>query len=172
MSADVYTNTDTEMIPAPEGTPTRSQEEADWIHRQSHSQLYVSFTQCIMCLVPLMLCRLSPPLGLGPTASSTDVLRFVFDLDIPLINGRVPFQRTAYELVRRCSGAEIPQGILKDQVRTMEQPPGVISTNKGDVEFSVVLLLERGIADEMPHQAATTPCPKPWSIHLITHLRS
>jgi len=86
-----------------------------------------------------MLCRLSPPLGLGPTASSTDVLRFVFDLDIPLINGRVPFQRTAYELVRRCSGAEIPQGILKDQVRTMEQPPGVISTNKGDVKFSPVL---------------------------------
>lgn len=61
-------------------------------------------------------CRLSPPLGLGKGASSTDVLRFVFDLDIPLLNGRVPFQRTAYELVRRCSGAEIPEGILKDQV--------------------------------------------------------
>lgn len=60
--------------------------------------------------------RLSPPLGLGRGASSTDVLRFVFDLDIPLLNGRVPFQRTAYELVRRCSGAEIPEGILKDQV--------------------------------------------------------
>jgi hypothetical protein len=60
--------------------------------------------------------RLSPPLGLGKGASSTDVLRFVFDLDIPLLNGRVPFQRTAYELVRRCSGAEIPEGILKDQV--------------------------------------------------------
>lgn len=44
------------------------------------------------------------------------MLRFVFDLDIPLLNGRVPFQRTAYELVRRCSGAEIPEGILKDQV--------------------------------------------------------
>lgn len=60
--------------------------------------------------------RLSPPLGLGSSASSTDVLRFVFDLDIPLLNGRVPFQRTAYELVRRCSSAEIPEGILKDQV--------------------------------------------------------
>lgn len=64
----------------------------------------------------LRVCRLSPPLGLGASASSTDVLRFVFDLDIPLLGGRVPFQRTAYELVRRCSGAEIPQGILKDQV--------------------------------------------------------
>lgn len=45
------------------------------------------------------------------------MLRFVFDLDIPLLAGRVPFQRTAYELVRRCSGAEIPEGMLKDQVR-------------------------------------------------------
>ncbi|KAF8072369.1 NaCP60E [Scenedesmus sp. PABB004] len=63
-----------------------------------------------------MLLRLSPPLGLGPGASSSDVLRFVFDLDIPLLGGRVPFQRTAYELVRRCSGAEIPEGILKDQI--------------------------------------------------------
>ncbi|WIA28050.1 hypothetical protein OEZ86_010635 [Tetradesmus obliquus] len=63
-----------------------------------------------------MLLRLSPPLGLGPGASSTDVLRFVFDLDIPLLAGRVPFQRTAYELVRRCSGAEIPEGMLKDQI--------------------------------------------------------
>jgi hypothetical protein len=44
------------------------------------------------------------------------VLRFVFDLNIPLLAGRVPFQRTAYELVRRCSGAEIPEGMLKDQV--------------------------------------------------------
>lgn len=61
-------------------------------------------------------CRLPPPLGLGSAASSSDVLRFVFDLDIPLLGGRVPFQRTAYELVRRCSGAEIPDGMLKDQV--------------------------------------------------------
>jgi hypothetical protein len=67
-------------------------------------------------LTSLPACRLSPPLGLGPGASSTDVLRFVFDLDIPLLAGRVPFQRTAYELVRRCSGAEIPEGMLKDQV--------------------------------------------------------
>jgi hypothetical protein len=30
----------------------------------------------------VLACRLSRPLGLGPGASSTDVLRFVFDLDI------------------------------------------------------------------------------------------
>ena len=38
-------------------------------------------------------CRLQPPMGLGPTAEGKDVLRFVFDLDIPLVNARVPFHR-------------------------------------------------------------------------------
>lgn len=43
----------------------------------------------------LLLCsaRLQPPLGLGPGAEGKDVLRFVFDLDIPLVQGRVPFHR-------------------------------------------------------------------------------
>jgi hypothetical protein len=68
------------------------------------------------------------------------VLRFVFDLDIPLLNGRVPFQRTAYELVRRCSGAEIPEGILKDQVglcvcgggcSSAEIPEGILKDQVG-----------------------------------------
>lgn len=36
--------------------------------------------------------------------------RFVYDLDIPLVNFRVPFHKTAYELVRRCSQANIPEG--------------------------------------------------------------
>jgi hypothetical protein len=62
------------------------------------------------------LCRLPPPLGLGSRADGRDVLRFVFDLDIPLVMGRVPFHKTAFELVRRCSGAQIPEGALKDQV--------------------------------------------------------
>lgn len=44
------------------------------------------------------------------------MLRFVFDLDIPLVGGRVPFHRTAFELVKRCSGAVIPEGLLKDQI--------------------------------------------------------
>lgn len=60
--------------------------------------------------------RLHPPLGLGPGAEGRDVLRFVFDLDIPLVAGRVPFHRTAFELVKRCSGAVIPDGLLKDQI--------------------------------------------------------
>ena len=44
------------------------------------------------------------------------MLRFVFDLDIPLVAGRVPFHRAAFELVKRCSGAVIPEGLLKDQI--------------------------------------------------------
>jgi hypothetical protein len=40
-----------------------------------------------------LLLRLQPPLGLGPGAEGKDVLRFVFDLDIPLMAGRVPFHR-------------------------------------------------------------------------------
>ena len=51
-----------------------------------------------------------PPLGLGPSASGPDVLRFVYSLDIPLLNFRVPFHKTLYELVARCSAARIPEG--------------------------------------------------------------
>jgi len=63
-----------------------------------------------------VLLRLQPPLGLGPSAEGKDVLRFVFDLDIPLVASRVPFHRTAFELVKRCSGTQIPEGLLKDQI--------------------------------------------------------
>eukprot|EP00955_Chlamydomonas_euryale_P052906 355308-Chlamydomonas_euryale.AAC.5 len=57
-----------------------------------------------------LLLELDPPLGLGPDASSKDVLRFVYDLDIPLVNGRVPFHKTAFELVKRVSQSNIPEG--------------------------------------------------------------
>ena len=63
-----------------------------------------------------ILVRLPPPLGLGPYADSNDVLRFVYDLDIPVIDGRVPFHRTAYELVRRCCETVMPQGEIKNQL--------------------------------------------------------
>lgn len=36
--------------------------------------------------------------------------RFVYDLDIPLVNGRVPFHKTIFELVKRVSHSEIPEG--------------------------------------------------------------
>lgn len=42
-------------------------------------------------------------------ATGRDVLKFVFNLDIPLVNGRVPFHRTVYELVRNVSETQIPE---------------------------------------------------------------
>jgi hypothetical protein len=49
-------------------------------------------------------CRLHPPMGLGPGAEGKDVLRFVFDLDIPLMQGRVPFHRCRGGLARSGDG--------------------------------------------------------------------
>lgn len=57
-----------------------------------------------------LLLRLEPPLGLGPYTENKDVLRFVYDLDIPLVDGRVPFRKTAFELVKRISKADMPEG--------------------------------------------------------------
>lgn len=42
--------------------------------------------------------------------------RFVYDLDIPLIQGRVPFHKTAFELVKRVSQSKIPDGEVKEQL--------------------------------------------------------
>ena len=36
-----------------------------------------------------ILMRMRPPMGLGPKANGTDVVRFVFALDIPLVDGKV-----------------------------------------------------------------------------------
>ncbi|PRW21007.1 voltage-gated ion channel superfamily [Chlorella sorokiniana] len=67
-----------------------------------------------------LLRRLPPPMGLGPRATESDVMRFVFSLDIPLNDrGLVPFHRTAYELVVRCTEAEIPEGELKRKLDRM-----------------------------------------------------
>ncbi|KAL6748527.1 Ion transport protein-domain-containing protein [Haematococcus lacustris] len=63
-----------------------------------------------------LLLKLEPPLGLGSMADNKDVLRFVYDLDIPLVAGRVPFHKTAFELVKRVSQSAIPEGALKEQL--------------------------------------------------------
>jgi hypothetical protein len=34
----------------------------------------------------------------------------VYDLDIPLLGGRVPFHKTVFELVKRVSQSSIPEG--------------------------------------------------------------
>ncbi len=36
--------------------------------------------------------------------------RFVYNLDIPLLGGRVPFHKTIFELVKRVSQDSIPDG--------------------------------------------------------------
>lgn len=67
-----------------------------------------------------LLRRLPSPMGLGPKATDSDVMRFVFGLDIPLDDrGFAPFHRTAYELVMRCTGTEIPEGELKRRLDRM-----------------------------------------------------
>ncbi|KAL4420689.1 hypothetical protein ABPG75_010345 [Micractinium tetrahymenae] len=67
-----------------------------------------------------LLRRLPPPMGLGPKATDSDVMHFVFGLDIPLDErGYVPFHRTAYELVMRCTDTEIPEGELKRRLDRM-----------------------------------------------------
>lgn len=87
-----------------------------WCMPESLAHLLFALPPLPVPVSPPPLCRLQPPLGLGSRADGRDVLRFVFDLDIPLVMGRVPFHKTAFELVRRCSGAQIPEGALKDQV--------------------------------------------------------
>lgn len=110
-----------------------------------------------------LLRRLPPPMGLGPRATDSDCMRFVYScvrvgcgwggvrwgvvgharasagmlprnrtppvtappsqacsLDIPLDdNGLVPFHRTTYELVVRCTAADIPAGELKRRLDRM-----------------------------------------------------
>ena len=64
-----------------------------------------------------LLIRTDPPLGLGRMATGRDVLKFVFNLDIPLVNGRVSFHRTVYELVRNVSETQIPEVLHAMQAR-------------------------------------------------------
>eukprot|EP00951_Prasinocladus_malaysianus_P050345 scaffold679489_cov39-Prasinocladus_malaysianus.AAC.1 len=66
-----------------------------------------------------LLTRLNPPLGLGPMTTNAELVKFVSSLDIPLENGRVPFQRTLFELIRRVSETEIPEGQMKDGIDRM-----------------------------------------------------
>ncbi|GAX77248.1 hypothetical protein CEUSTIGMA_g4694.t1 [Chlamydomonas eustigma] len=50
-----------------------------------------------------------------------NLLYFVYDLDIPLLNARVPFHKTAFELVKRVSQSKIPDGAIKTQLDKMTQ---------------------------------------------------
>ncbi|GIL55074.1 hypothetical protein Vafri_10591, partial [Volvox africanus] len=98
-----------------------------------------------------LLLRLDPPLGLGPYADNKEVLKFVYDLDIPLVGGRVPFHKTAFELVKRISKTDIPDGQLKTQMDGLVEAffrDLTASSQRDDqmhftVAFSVMLIQRR-----------------------------
>lgn len=90
-----------------------------------------------------LLTRLSPPLGLGPTTTNAELVRFVANLDIPLEAGRVPFQRTAFELVRRVSEAEIPEGNMKDGLTRMISKAFQGAPEDDLMSFNVAMIVMR-----------------------------
>jgi len=86
--------------------------------------------------------RLPPPLGFGALASDREVYQFVSSLDVPLSNGRVPFYKTAYELVRRATEAHIPDGGIKDDLtRLINKHFGVCAGRAGGGDASRLRLL-------------------------------
>jgi len=90
-----------------------------------------------------LLTRLSPPLGLGPTTTNAELLRFVAGLNIPLEAGRVPFQRTAFELVRRVSETEIPEGNMKAGLDRMVSTAFASSPEDDLMSFNVAMIVLR-----------------------------
>ena len=61
--------------------------------------------------------RISPPLGVGKHATRVLVVHFIKSLSVPLTpDGRVPFRRTAFELVRRVSECDMPPGEMRDRI--------------------------------------------------------
>ena len=104
-----------------------------------------------------LLIRTDPPLGLGRMATGRDVLKFVFNLDIPLVNGRVPFHRTVYELVRNVSETQIPEVLL----RTYTAADCIISSQRRqlDMNYTVSGVLPWHLSDTdftqvIPHATA------------------
>ena len=63
-----------------------------------------------------ILLRLLPPLGLGPFATEEEVEELARQLNVPLVDGRLHFHRTAYELVKRCSEASAVLGPVSSQL--------------------------------------------------------
>ena len=61
--------------------------------------------------------RINMPLGVGKHASRVLVVHFIKSLNVPLtLDGRVPFRRTAFELVRRVSECDMPPGEMRDRI--------------------------------------------------------
>lgn len=65
----------------------------------------------------LLIRRIKVPLGVGNKASRVFVVHFIKSLNLPLtLEGRVPFRRTAFELVRRVSECDMPPGEMRDRI--------------------------------------------------------
>ena len=92
-----------------------------------------------------ILTRLTPPLGLGPTTTNVELVRFVAMLDIPLNEvGRVPFHRTLYELVRRVSETSLPDGNMKDALDMMVEEAFEAMNNDDELmSFNIAIIVMR-----------------------------
>jgi hypothetical protein len=62
------------------------------------------------------LCELEPPLGLSVGASNAQLFKMAASLDIPMVNGRIPFLRVLYELVRIKAYHPLPEGAASYQL--------------------------------------------------------
>lgn len=63
--------------------------------------------------------RLGPPLGLRAHATNAEVFKLAAQLQVPLVNGRLPFTRTTYELVRVHMGQDLPLGDIREQLHAL-----------------------------------------------------
>eukprot|EP00892_Ulva_mutabilis_P003109 jgi/Ulvmu1/1279/UM011_0003.1 len=63
--------------------------------------------------------RLGPPLGLPANATNGDVFKLAARVNIPLVNGRLPFARTTYELVRSYMQEDLPPGEIREQLHAL-----------------------------------------------------
>ena len=64
-----------------------------------------------------LLRRVPPPLGIGAGTSRVLTVHFIKSLNVPLTpEGRVPFRRVAFELVRRVCECDMPPGEMRDRI--------------------------------------------------------
>ena len=64
-----------------------------------------------------LLKKIPPPLGIGQYSSGVLTVHFIKALNVPLSKeGRVPFRRTAFELVRRVCECDMPPGEMRDRI--------------------------------------------------------
>ena len=64
-----------------------------------------------------LLKKIPPPLGIGHHSSGVLTVHFIKALNVPLSKeGRVPFRRTAFELVRRVCECDMPPGEMRDKI--------------------------------------------------------